>query len=1040
MRRTLAFLAALCLALAAPTRPSHAAVLWNLGDFENGSMAGWSVTQWSSNGDNAYWDASDDGTFSPWSSHPVYPPSGTFQAVSDIDGAYATSILYREFLVPATADTLKLRFWYRGVDVSDMPTLAPGGQGQGVRVDLMNATQPVTGMAGIFATMFATSFPTNAANDVAPRTLALGVQAWRGQTVRLRIAVAHNTAPMITGVDDVRLEGAQFVEVATSLPGLRDGAARWGDIDDDGDLDVALMGSNGTSNVTGIWRNTAGTFALVSSAPTSLRAGDLEWLDVDRDGDLDLYVTGLTASLDGTAWWATNLGGGTFSWASTSIVGYNSNLSIADADADGDADLLVGSRVAVNVLSTGDAPATVTNAVQFGNSLYALLADSLLMEWGRGILPGFSGSGRPVFYPTYSSLSAALFSNADGGRRFELTHMSGGSETAAGVRSRSDADGDGIEELFSAGRDNLSGLYSRISRPTLGDTIPDDVPPLYQPFAAWSDLDADGDQDLLVGGNDGTNRYTRVHRWQSLRLTASNDGLPALQRGACAVGDFDADGDADVLLLGDGASGPVTKLLRNVISTPNLPPSAPPTPLATTDASTVRLTCGNASDDHTLTAGLSYNFRAGGTPGGVNVVCPASNATSGRRQVVRTGNSNASNLPRYDLLWSHLGATHSGTVYWAAQAVDGAGSGGAWSAESRVNVGGWPAAVTDVSGDQGGQVRVRVAAGLTETVAAPVIIVSSYVVWQRVDSPALSQSIEREATSLAAVSTESAAKALATVSIGERRYLTSATATAAGFPTGTWEAVATVPALQQSEYLVRVPTVADSGASGAHWSVFVVTTHTPSPTVWWASAPDSGKSLDNIAPGVPQGLAAQYHTGSGNRLTWLASADDDFQYFRIYRGNTPGFAISPATLAANTASAQWSDATHDAPGVYYKVTAVDYAGNESLAATPGSVTDVDVAPELAFALTAPSPNPFMRSTRLSFTLPRAQGVTLEVFDASGRRVRTLAEGPFAAGAHELSWDGRNESGAQVGAGLMFVRLRAGGHEAVRRVVSMGDAR
>jgi hypothetical protein len=274
------------------------------------------------------------------------------------------------------------------------------------------------------------------------------------------------------------------------------------------------------------------------------------------------------------------------------------------------------------------------------------------------------------------------------------------------------------------------------------------------------------------------------------------------------------------------------------------------------------------------------------------------------------------------------------------------------------------------------------------------------------------------------------------------RTFARAAASASGFPEGTWELLATVPALQQGEYIARVNTVADSGATGQHWSAFIVTSQTASSDLWWVSPADSGKSVDNIAPGVPQGLAAQYHTGAGNHLAWQPSADADFQYFRVYRGSVAGFAISPATLAASTASPAWTDATHDAPGVFYQVTAVDHNGNESLAASPGSTTDVaDMPPPgPAFALAPPSPSPFSGSTRLSFTLPRTAVVTLEVYDAGGRRVQTLAHGTFAAGAHELAWDGRAQDGSPIGAGLLFVRLRSDGQESVRRVIALGGAR
>lgn len=1039
LRSALAFAALLALAPAA-----RGAVIQDLGNFESGTFGAWQQVQWSL-GPECGWVVS--GGPEGWISGTTgYEASGAFQVMCDQELPYSTTVLHREFTVPATADSLLLRLWYVNTEpgfVGDMPSLDPGGQGQGLRVDLMSAAQPVLGMAGILASPFVTSYPGNAADFRAPFTLRMGVAAWRGQSVRLRISAMANTGHMNVGVDDVRIEGAHFVEVATGLPGLRDGAARWGDLDDDGDLDLALMGSAGAANATGIWRNDAGAFTLVASAPTALHAGDLEWLDADRDGDLDLYVTGLVAGGgDLAAFWATNQGGGSFAWTASSVPGWNSNLSLADADADGDADLLVGSNPSLNVLRSGDTPATIVNYWTLGPNEYTFSADSMSLGWNSGALPGFTATGRPSFNPQfYFSAATASFANVDGGQRFLHASSVIGGGLAAGVDARTDADGDGLEERFTSGRDLASvRLSDFLYRPQTGQAIPEDVPSLYQPFAAWADLDADGDQDLLVGGSDSGNRYTGVHRWQSQSLVASNDGLVPLARGACAVGDYDGDGDPDVLLLGDSSGGPVTRLYRNVLVTPNLPPAAPPAPVAVPGASSLRLTCGIATDDHTPSAGLSYNFRAGEAPGGNNAVVPDANTTTGRRQVARRGNTNGWNGREYLLLWERIGATHSGSLFWAAQAVDGAGSGGAWSTESVVHVGGWPMAVTDVPGDQGGQVRVRIGASLMDASVATAVDVTSYTIWQRVDAASTQADVQRVASVAVPAPDEGAAGMPATAALGERRFLTRAAAAAGGFPAGTWEAVATVPAIQQPEYLARVSTAADSGAAGANWAVFIVSTHTTTPTVWWVSSPDSGRSVDNIAPGVPQGLAAQYQTGSGNALTWQASLDDDFQYHRVYRGDTPGFAISPATLAANVATTSWHDPAHDGPGVYYKLTAVDHNGNESLAAAPGSVTAVDGGPGPAFALAPPSPSPFAGSTRLAFALPGAADVALEVFDASGRRVRTLARGPFAAGPHELAWDGRGEDGAPLGAGLLFVRLRAGTHEAVRRVVALGGAR
>ncbi len=60
-------------------------------------------------------------------------------------------------------------------------------------------------------------------------------------------------------------------------------------------------------------------------------------------------------------------------------------------------------------------------------------------------------------------------------------------------------------------------------------------------------------------------------------------------------------------------------------------------------------------------------------------------------------------------------------------------------------------------------------------------------------------------------------------------------------------------------------------------------------------------------------------------------------------------------------------------------------------------------------------------------------MSLAVYDASGRRVRTLAAGEWPAGEQSVRWDGRDESGDRVGAGLYFVRLQAGGRVLQRRI-------
>ena len=87
----------------------------------------------------------------------------------------------------------------------------------------------------------------------------------------------------------------------------------------------------------------------------------------------------------------------------------------------------------------------------------------------------------------------------------------------------------------------------------------------------------------------------------------------------------------------------------------------------------------------------------------------------------------------------------------------------------------------------------------------------------------------------------------------------------------------------------------------------------------------------------------------------------------------------------------------------------------------------------AIAFLPPRPNPLGSETRFAFDLPRATSVSLAVFDASGRRLANLLEGPEEAGRHELQWAARSDDGRRLAAGLYFVRFTAGGYTRTRRI-------
>jgi hypothetical protein len=82
----------------------------------------------------------------------------------------------------------------------------------------------------------------------------------------------------------------------------------------------------------------------------------------------------------------------------------------------------------------------------------------------------------------------------------------------------------------------------------------------------------------------------------------------------------------------------------------------------------------------------------------------------------------------------------------------------------------------------------------------------------------------------------------------------------------------------------------------------------------------------------------------------------------------------------------------------------------------------------------PAPNPFQRTTTIRFVLPEAGDVRLEVYDLSGRLVRRLLGQPQPAGNRTVAWDGVDDAGRRVSAGVYVLRFETVGHRQYRRMV------
>ena len=71
------------------------------------------------------------------------------------------------------------------------------------------------------------------------------------------------------------------------------------------------------------------------------------------------------------------------------------------------------------------------------------------------------------------------------------------------------------------------------------------------------------------------------------------------------------------------------------------------------------------------------------------------------------------------------------------------------------------------------------------------------------------------------------------------------------------------------------------------------------------------------------------------------------------------------------------------------------------------------------------PNPFNPITRISYGLPKDSNVSITVYDINGRVVNLLIDSDQPAGQGSIIWNGKNDAGMSVAAGLYFYKMQAG---------------
>jgi hypothetical protein len=332
----------------------------------------------------------------------------------------------------------------------------------------------------------------------------------------------------------------------------------------------------------------------------------------------------------------------------------------------------------------------------------------------------------------------------------------------------------------------------------------------------------------------------------------------------------------------------------------------------------------------------------------------------------------------------------------------------------------------DVAADQGGFVRLAWNASWLDQPAS--LAIAQYWIWRQTPLTAAEAAVARGSARWLGAPEGEAALAPE----GATQLLRHADDAAANFA---WEYLAALGTDGSAQYSYVATTTSDSIAGHNPQTVFMVEARGVWPGTFWDSAPDSGYSVDNLPPATPAPFTGQYAVGS-TRLHWDRNLESDFAGYRLYRGNSPSFTPS----GANRISSQPDTGFVDSPGApyVYKLSAVDVHGNESGYATLVPSGTLAVGPDAPreLALAEPGPNPSRGDARVTYVLPRAGVVRLALYDAAGRRVRTLASSREEVGVHELAFTLRDDAGRALPDGLYWLRLETEGGTLARKLLAM----
>jgi len=189
--------------------------------------------------------------------------------------------------------------------------------------------------------------------------------------------------------------------------------------------------------------------------------------------------------------------------------------------------------------------------------------------------------------------------------------------------------------------------------------------------------------------------------------------------------------------------------------------------------------------------------------------------------------------------------------------------------------------------------------------------------------------------------------------------------------------------------------------------------------------------LNQVMTVVPVQLVAftTEEAGDGIRIAWRTASESNNSGWGVERREIDGEWQDVAFVEGSGTTMQAQAYEHldtdVKPGTTYdyRLRQIDFDGRQQY--SPVSRIAYHSKP-VATRLHQNYPNPFNPSTDIMVELASGSRIRLDVYDAMGRQVQTLADGEFQAGFHSFTWSGSNTAGASLPAGLYYCRMTTNG--------------